>query len=1277
MQKEAIETSICALKKQERLTGHARGRIILPCGAGKTRIALQIVEQLTPKGQVSVVLCPSIALVAQLRREFLFHTKQAIAALAVCSDETAAHSREESKHDDPTADRGFVKANQIKGQVTTNPEKIANWIDRVEEDSAKFGVIFGTYQSAYKIAEALTGTPGSDGGVRHIGGKQRKIMCLIADEAHRTSGIRKIAKKQEAIRNFTICHNNETFPAKFRIYQTATPKLFNIKTKTGSGVDESKMIVRSMDDETIFGPELYRRSYKDAVKNGWLSDYRIIALGVNDQEAYQLANNIADEQIGSKLTTASILKGLPLALVMVGATSESTGPIRSSISFLNTIEKSMRMTDALNSQKVQDWVHKWMDKRKIKSSAIYKLQHLDATSRVTQREKAKADLAQATENAPFGICNVGIFGEGTDAPSLSAVAFLEPRKSPVDVVQAVGRVMRRSEGKTMGYVICPVLIPRNQDAETWLRTSGPQDGWRELGQILQALRAHDSRIEENLADLMTFYLPSTSDEEDDTENEDDRTPGTHPQEDAVTFVTIGGKNGKLRHYRHVGKRGTVMEAAKRVALGEVKPGDVGFDSAGNFSPSVSKEEIKREALPNREPERLVSVRVNSDHSIEMREDGIVRDKGKTEETPGPINLDRTRKRGRDMVNRKAGRTVSKRKTKDQIVEQQMEMLFGEAHIDKIGVTVNLLERSGLMGNRADRDLNLLQESVAEACRSLRGDELDTVLNQHFGLDKQKTSKDTADGCNIAALLLMNAAMLHQRIAVGEWIDGISELDEIKSATDANQLFYRQWNNIARWDFLPVLEPAIRIIETIQECGRTSGLNMALRHIAKEAAAIAENYADLGADHAGPLFNKVMGNQSSDGAYFTRPPAGSLLARLALDAAGQSDWSHETTWRDHRSVDLACGSGTLLAALLTDMLRRAKDDGASDTQLDRFRKLAVEEMIGGFDMNAVSLQLAATQLISGNRDIRYEKINLHRMPYGPLKSGQTAVGTLELLLDAALVPVPDLGFDYADPASEQLDLLGKTPPRSAPVPKGSGNAAKNVRIVIMNPPFTNRAKMAQKFDDAIRASMRRRVDDLQDHLLTADPGLDGFVSKNSIGPLFEALAEKCLDPDNGVLAMILPTIALSGPDKVDKRKIFSKQFHLHTVLTCHQPGQLNLSQNTGINESMIIATRLTGRRPPTRIISLDRFPLKESEVSDLHKSLRTCCSGLIPNGWGEVSDWPAERVINGDWTGAIWRSPELAAAAADMTWGGGEPLSIRARRVDSLGGSAGRSANGEL
>ena len=1218
MQREAIETSVRLLCQhaQANDSGRVRGRIILPCGTGKSRIALRIIEQLTEPGQVSAVLCPSIALVAQLRGEFLAHCSGRLNALAVCSDEGVGLVKNLAS--DPTADLGHAQASEVKGPVTTRADEIGEWMDVVAEENERIGVIFGTYQSSHRIAEAL-------------GAGGREIQVMVADEAHRTAGLRRIAKMADRLRDFTVCHDDRMFPAKYRIYQTATPRVYNTGSEGTRTQKSDDWVVRDMADEGVFGPELYRQSYAAAVANGWLTDYRIIAIGVNDKDAYRTANELAAGS-SKKLSTAHFLRGLVLAMLMGGALRPKGVSIQSSINFMNLIATSKEMTDALGRSAVREWVQRKLDADGSgQTVADYRLEHLDASSKVTEREHAKARLMGATQENPHGIINVGIFGEGVDAPSLSAVGFLEARKSPVDVIQAVGRVMRRAENKEMGYIICPILIPPNTDAETWLRNSGPEDGWRELGEILLALRAHDSRIEDQLSELMQLYLPPP------------------PMEDVATMVTIGGEDRRVQHYGHVGRPGTAESAIEKVLFGEAMAKDL-FRPLNEVIPISSTNDGNTPAGPSSglTAGRILSGKRRQDGGVELREAGVERVKSKsgTDGTPGPVDGDRSKKTGRKMVNGEAGRKIDRRKRakeREARAEGRIRDLFDE--VDDVGISANLLARSGLARNRAERDVNILEDSIKEARLCLKGDELDALLDRHFGLDQldDKKRKGQADGCTIASLLLMNAAMLHERIATGGWLTAISGMDEIKNAPDAIDELHSQWNRITRHDFLPVIEPAIEIIETVRKEGRRTGLNRALRHLAGEAERIAESYADLGTDHAGPLFNRVMGNQASDGAYFTRPPAAALLARLTLDAASQdADWTAEATWREFRTIDLACGSGTLIAAVLADMKRRAEDQGADRKRQGDLQKLAVEGVIAGLDFNPVSLQLAAAQMTAGNSDVVYRKMQLHRMPYGPADS-RVKVGSLELLGQSRIVPrIGQMELGDASLNSEQVQMSN-----GDPLLEDAVDAVRNVRIVIMNPPFTNRSKMGEKFRKDAQGSMREKVDDLEKGLVAADPEMEGFVDKNSIRPLFVALADKCIDPMDGTLAMINPTIALTATSGRHERVVLARRFHIHTLLTCHQPGQINLSQNTAINESMIIARRHEGARPPTRIISLDRFPLEEREAAELHRCISGCKIGLLPDGWGEVSEWPAERIEAGDWSAAGFRSPQLAEAAVQI------------------------------
>ena len=1279
MQTEAIAESVRILREHEQSEsgglplGQARGKIILPCGTGKTRISLRIVEELTPPGELSIVPCPSIALVAQIRREYLQQATTDIRALAVCSDETAGYDpKKESTRNtanDPTLDNSNVSAAEVKGKVTTDQAEISAWI-REGQDAGQVSVIFGTYQSGSRVAAALQDT-----------GVTAKV--LICDEAHRTAGLRRkgrakraeLSEEERRIRDFTLCHDNDAFSATYRVYQTATPRIYD--TSRVNRDQASDWIVRSMDDEGTFGVELYRKNYVDAVKNRWLADYRIIAVGVNGPDDFRIANALAGETQSrgrNPLTSAHFLRGLAFSLAMGGATQQrgagsltnGTVPIKSCIAFMNTVDKSDNMAKALQTPAVRDWLQGWLDEHQPgQTAAAYTLEHLDATSNVTARDNAKRRLAESTEDNPHGIINVGIFGEGTDSPTLNAVAFLEARKSPIDVIQAVGRAMRVADGKDMGYIICPILIPPNADPESWLSNSNMEEGWQELGQILLALRAHDKRIEDNLSDLMHLYLPKAP-----------------PSLRTIVAVATGGEEKRIHYREHDGPPGAAQVAVENVLEGhstlsqefspitESSPGEMTATEpeatpnvltfaltadgqpAGDSDRNIAGQRIEPYATPPTgptEPTQIIAGKRNDDGSIELRMDTVVRAKPAAGQIRGVVDVRKSKDKARNMINKGDGQRIpttkekAQRPTRAERENAAVQLRLSDLADQGNAIRMNLLAKSGLVSNRVVRDLNILESGIKQAADDLRGDELQSALDHHFGLDnlKESDAKKSADGCTIAALMLMNAAMLHQRIANGRWLSGVSDLEAVKNDVNVVRHLRREWGRILSHDFRPVLEPAVDVIDAVEDTGKLSGLERALHIIAAEAERIAEIYADMGADHAGPLFNRVMGNQASDGAFFTRPVAASIAARLTLDACGKRDWTDPAVWREHKIVDLACGSGTLLAAMLTDMKRRAREQGASETEIANLQKLAVEDTIKGMDINPVSLQLAASQLTAGNHEIRYRRMGLHRMPYGPHPDDpmRVSVGTLELLGQKAIVArdgelaLPDdrIGSQSVWPADD-AEL------------EEAVDAAQEARIVIMNPPFSNRSKMGEKFDKEIQQALRSRADHMERMLVVADPGLMEFGDKNSIRPLFVALAGHCSKRQDGVMTMIEPTIALSAPSGLNERKILAERYLIHTVLTGRWPREFTLSQNVEIDECMVIATRCEGEKPPTRFVHLDRMPHDEDEVAELHQALRDTESGLLPDGWGQVSEWPAERMVEGDWTPAIWRSPELAEAA---------------------------------
>ena len=273
------------------------------------------------------------------------------------------------------------------------------------------------------------------------------------------------------------------------------------------------------------------------------------------------------------------------------------------------------------------------------------------------------------------------------------------------------------------------------------------------------------------------------------------------------------------------------------------------------------------------------------------------------------------------------------------------------------------------------------------------------------------------------------------------------------------------------------------------------------------------------------------------------------------------------------------------------------------------------------------------------------MGLHQMPYGPDRNnpGRTSVGTLELLGQKSIVSRPS-----------ELDLDDDTIGSQATWENADDaelenavDAARNARIVIMNAPFTNRTNMGEKFPAETQRYLRERADLMNRKLTQADPDLEGFWDRNSIRPLFVALAEHCVERPGGILTMISPTIALTAPSGQLERLALAQRFHVHTVLTSHQPQNINLSQHTSINESIVVMQRHPGPKPPTRFINLDRMPVDDGEIADFHRCLQNCEQGLMADGWGEVSEWPAERIEAGDWTAGAFRSPELANAACDF------------------------------
>ena len=733
MQAEAVKQ---ILKKLEDIRGErhaewepdeARAQAIMPCGTGKTRIGFQVARQLVGNKGLVIVMAPSIGLVRQLQgdwRALANENETTITTLAVCSDVTAggrldARAEDEqagSEEIDPTIDRGLVGTQEITGDVAQSAEEVGKWI---KKRSARKGlqVIMSTYQSGHHTGEGLM-----------IAGGRADL--LIADEAHRTAGIRPVKGKAKAqrLRQFTACHDNSLIPAKNRLYMTATPRVFNIEEKPNAKADD--YIVAPMHREAIFGPVAYRLSYLQAVENGFLSDYRIVAVALPGS-AHDAANEMAEKQgergrTGKDRSTSLALRKLAYGLALSGGVPvrpEEGGvmPLESSIAFLNRVQSSKDMAGELDEEIARKWIRKHLAAQSPPITAKrFTLEHRDASHGAAAREEALTKLKTATADAPAGVTNVGIFGEGIDTPSLSGVAFIEARRSPIDVIQAVGRAMRLSPNKRFGVILIPIEIPPGHDAEAWLESRPNLDGWKELGQILQALRAHDGRIEDRLADLMDLYVLDGDDGEEGTD-----LIAIKERSGTKVFLWTGPK-GQIENILDPRYGDGRESATKRLARhGQLTPVD---ETETITQPTRATYGIDDRTRRNR---RFAPIDVEDKWKVTDEGYQTAPPAEKAKET-----LDAWSriggKKGRESPLRKPRRRTKSTNEEPRQMGFRLLRELGDDEGRGERIRITLLEKSGLRRG-PERDVNILRNTVEYAASRLRDDGLEEGLKAQLGM----------------------------------------------------------------------------------------------------------------------------------------------------------------------------------------------------------------------------------------------------------------------------------------------------------------------------------------------------------------------------------------------------------------------------------------------------------------------------------------------------------------------------------------------------------------
>lgn len=445
---------------------HDRGKLIMACGTGKTFTSLKLVEEQVPVGGSVLFLVPSIALLQQTLNEWTAQADVPLRPFAVCSDASVGRAQNE---DVAVHDLGFP--------ASTDPVKLVNRYN-ISTGQEALTVVFSTYQSIDVIHRAQElGLPEFD--------------LIVCDEAHRTTGISQPGADDSA---FVRVHNTEYLKAAKRLYMTATPRIYVEDSKNKAAKDG--VAVYSMDDAVTYGPEFHHLGFGRAVEMGHLADYKVLILAVDEESVATSFQDLLANDGDMNLDDVARIVGCWNGLSKRGVNGErlsitDTTPMHRAVAFARNIKESKAIADQFEKVGRELLVNRSEEASKLKLEA----KHVDGTFNVLARSQRLDWLQQdAGEDVCRILTNAKCLSEGVDVPSLDAVLFLNPRNSQVDVVQSVGRVMRKSTAtnKEYGYIILPIAVPASQDPTTALNDNKK---YKVVWDVLQALRAHDDRFE--------------------------------------------------------------------------------------------------------------------------------------------------------------------------------------------------------------------------------------------------------------------------------------------------------------------------------------------------------------------------------------------------------------------------------------------------------------------------------------------------------------------------------------------------------------------------------------------------------------------------------------------------------------------------------------------------------------------------------------------------------------------------------------------------------------
>ncbi|MGK5533994.1 Helicase associated domain protein [Streptomyces sp. URMC 129] len=450
--------------------GGLRATVVMPCGSGKTLVAADTARRVARNGRV-LVLVPTLDLLTQtvLAWQAAGHKGPAV---AVCS-----------LTDDPALWAAKVR-------VTTSAPQLALW------HGSGAVTVYATYSSLPVLTAAFEGSYGL---------AMAPFDLMVVDEAHRTSGSQGKA--------WADVHDNGLLPSLRRLYLTATPRIWqerpapaDVAARLRDPLPEE--LAASMDDESIFGPVVYRMTLAQGVARGLLARYQIIVVELADPQ-------LPPDRLYGPERREEEIRGLRLgALQAAMLKTAQEHDLRTMITFHHRTVEAEAFAAGLPA--VAKQLHQADPER---YPARVWAGWLKGDHDSGHRREVLGEFA--TRAGLAILCNCKVLGEGVDIRAVDSVAFLDPKGSPVDIVQAIGRALRQKpgEGKLASLIVPVFLAPGEQPQDMFTSAS-----YKPLTKVLQGLRAHDEQAVELLAipqtnapdTLSTTIGPPPEDGEDES-----------------------------------------------------------------------------------------------------------------------------------------------------------------------------------------------------------------------------------------------------------------------------------------------------------------------------------------------------------------------------------------------------------------------------------------------------------------------------------------------------------------------------------------------------------------------------------------------------------------------------------------------------------------------------------------------------------------------------------------------------------------------------------------